>query len=81
MWVNKVKICAIVDTGAPINVISTFFAKRLGIAPDLDYCKEFGTAGTQSTTAQCVYSALPHCFNLLSVAAPAIVLYTRIMIF
>ena len=74
MWVNKVKIRAIVDTGAPINVISTRFAKRLGIAPDLDYRKEFGTAGTQSTTAQGAYSALPLRFGLLSVAAPAIVL-------
>ena len=74
MWVNKVKIRAIVDTGAPINIISTRFAKRLGIALDLDHCKEFGTAGTQSTTAQGAYSALPLCFGLLSVAAPAIVL-------
>ena len=74
MWVNKVKIRAIFWHWRPYNVISTHFAKRLGIAPDLDYHKEFGAAGTQSTTAQGVYSALPLCFGLLSVAAPAIVL-------
>lgn len=74
MWVNLIKIHAIVETSSPINVFSTRFAKRLDIAPNLEYCKEFGTAGPQSTTAQGVYSALPLHFGLLSVAAPAIVL-------
>ena len=74
MWVNKIKIRAIVDTGAPINVVSTKFAKRLGMAPDIAYQKEFGTAGLQPTTSQGVYSALPLRFGSLSVLAPAIVL-------
>ena len=50
IWV-KIKICAIINTSAPINMISTCFAKKLGIALDLDYCKEFGIAGIQSITA------------------------------
>ena len=51
VWVNKIKILEIVDTYAPINVISTLFAKMLGIATDFDCRKEFGTAGLQSTTS------------------------------
>ena len=74
MWVNKIKIQAKVDTGAPINVVSTKFAKRLGIAPDIAYQKEFGTAGLQPTTSQGAYSALSLKFGSLSVLAPAIVL-------
>ena len=74
MWVNKIKIRAIVDTGAPINVVSTKFAKQLGIAPDIAYQKEFGTAGLQPTTSQGAYSALPLRFGSLLVLAPAIVL-------
>lgn len=74
MWVNKIKIRAIVDTGAPINVINTQFAKKLGIASDIDYRKKFGTAGMQSTTAQSTYSALPLCFGAFLISASAIVL-------
>ena len=69
MWVNKIKIQAIVDTGAPINVVSTKFAKRLGIAPDIAYQKEFGTAGLQPTTSQGAYSALPLRIGSLLVSA------------
>ena len=71
---NRVKIRAIIDTGALINVISTHFAKKLGIAPDIDFHKEFGTAGSQSTVTQGAYSALPLCFGSLAVSAPDIVL-------
>ena len=74
VWVNKIKIWAIVDTSAFINVISTFFAIRLGVAPRIDYRKEFGTAGLQSITSQGMCSTLPLKFGSLSVSAPAIVL-------
>ena len=59
IWVNKVKIRAIVDIKAPINVILTCFTKKLGIDPDIDFCKEFGIAGLQFIFNQGFYSALP----------------------
>ena len=74
MWVNKIKVRTIVDTGAFINVVSTKSAKRLGIAPDIAYQKEFGTAGLQPTTSQGAYSTLSFRFGSLLVLAPAIVL-------
>ena len=74
IWVNKIKIQAIVDTGAPINVVSTKFDKILGIAPDIALQKEFGTAGLQPTVSQGAYSAPPLRFGSILVLAPAIVL-------
>ncbi|KAJ9065024.1 hypothetical protein DSO57_1024221 [Entomophthora muscae] len=71
---NKTKVQAIIDTGAPINIISTCLVKRLGLAPDIYHQKQYGTSGLTLTTAQGVYSALPFCFGSLAVLAPAIVL-------
>ena len=58
-------------------MVSTKFAKKLGIAPDIAYQKEFDNAGLQPTTSQGVYSALPLRFGSLLVLAPAIVLLNQ----
>lgn len=56
--VNKHRVCAIVDSGAPFNIVSTKLVKKLGIAPDVDYRVPFGTAGKD----QCIpLERIAHC--------------------
>ncbi|KAJ9085600.1 hypothetical protein DSO57_1012398 [Entomophthora muscae] len=52
IFVNKIKVQAIIDMGAPINIFSTRLVKRLGLAPDIDHWKQYGTVGLTVTTAQ-----------------------------
>ncbi|KAJ9057098.1 hypothetical protein DSO57_1025841 [Entomophthora muscae] len=74
IFVNKLKVQAIINTGAPINILSSKLVWCMGLAPDIDHKKQYGTAGLGCTTAQGAYSALPLRFGLLAVSAPAIVL-------
>ncbi|KAJ9077671.1 hypothetical protein DSO57_1014482 [Entomophthora muscae] len=52
IFVNKIKVQAIIDTGAPNNIFSTCLVKCLRLAPDIDHQKQYGTAGLTVTTAQ-----------------------------
>ncbi|KAJ9074605.1 DNA damage-inducible protein 1 [Entomophthora muscae] len=74
IFVNKLKVQAIIDTGAPINIVSSNIVQQMGLAPDIDHKKQYSTAELDCTTAQGVYSALPLRFGSLAVSAPAIVL-------
>ncbi|KAJ9055048.1 DNA damage-inducible protein 1 [Entomophthora muscae] len=74
IFVNKVKVQAIIDTGAPINIVSSKLVQQMGLAPNVDHKKLYGTAGLDCTTAQGAYSTLPLRFGSLAVSAPAIVL-------
>ena len=74
VFVNKVKVLAVIDTGAPVNVISTNLVKKIKLAPDLPYTEKYGTAGPISTNAVGAYSLLPMRFGKFVVSAPAIVL-------
>ncbi|KAJ9068500.1 hypothetical protein DSO57_1028094 [Entomophthora muscae] len=74
---HKLCVRAILDSGAPGNIVSTRLVKKLKLAPDLDYNKEFGTAGPDRTKALGAYSSLPLCFGKLVVTAPAIVLHNE----
>ncbi|KAJ9067770.1 hypothetical protein DSO57_1035868 [Entomophthora muscae] len=74
IFVNKLKVQAIINTGAPINIVSSKLVRQMGLAPDIDHKKQYGTAGLDCTTTQGAYSALPLRFGSLAVAAPAIVL-------
>ncbi|KAJ9084122.1 hypothetical protein DSO57_1027594 [Entomophthora muscae] len=74
IFVNKLKVQAIIDTGAPINIVSSKLVRQMGLAPDIDHKKQYGTAGLDCTAAQGVYSALPLRFGSLAVSALAIVL-------
>ncbi|KAJ9060245.1 hypothetical protein DSO57_1032908 [Entomophthora muscae] len=65
---------AIINTGASINIVSTCLGKHLGLAPDIDHRKQYGTAGLTVTTAKGAYIALSLRFGSLAVLAPAIVL-------
>ena len=74
MAVQKVKIKAILDTGSPVNVVSSKRMKKLKLAPDLAYTQSYGTAELSTTRAIGAYSALPLRFGNLLLAAPAVVL-------
>ncbi|KAJ9049082.1 hypothetical protein DSO57_1028271 [Entomophthora muscae] len=80
IFVNKIKVWAIVDTGAPVNIVSTCLVKRLGLAPEIDHQKQYGTARLTVTTTQGAYSALTLRFGSLAVSAPVIVLPNSTMI-
>ena len=73
IFVNNTAVCAIVDSGAPFNIVTTWLCKKLNILPDLDYAKEFGTDGQFSTTLQGAFSALLLWFGGIVVSAPAVV--------
>ena len=72
--VNNQSVRAIVDLGAPMNIISTKLVKRLGVPPDIEHKKEYGTAGPHNTTSQGAYLVLPLRFGSIAVTAPAVVL-------
>ncbi|KAJ9069240.1 DNA damage-inducible protein 1 [Entomophthora muscae] len=74
IFVNKIKVQAIIDTGALINIVSTRLIKCLGLATYINHRKQYGIAGLTVTTAQGAYSTLPLRFGSLAVLAPAIVL-------
>ncbi|KAJ9068132.1 hypothetical protein DSO57_1031795 [Entomophthora muscae] len=75
--VHKLWVRAILDSRAPGNILSTRLVKKLKLAPDLDYNKEFRTEGPERTKALGAYSSLPLCFGKLVVTAPAIVLHNE----
>ncbi|KAI0219504.1 hypothetical protein L0F63_007512 [Massospora cicadina] len=70
--VHKVRVMAILDTGSPVNVISSQLIKKIKLVPDLDYIKEFGTAGPNNTRALSAYSSLPIHVGKLILSAPAV---------
>ncbi|KAJ9082710.1 DNA damage-inducible protein 1 [Entomophthora muscae] len=74
IFVNKLKVQAIINTGAPTNIVSSKLVWQMGLAPDIDHKKLYGTAGLACTIAQGAYSALPFCFGSMAVSAPAKVL-------
>ncbi|KAJ9053707.1 DNA damage-inducible protein 1 [Entomophthora muscae] len=74
IFVNKLKVRAIIDTGAPINIVSSKLVRQMWLAPDIDHKKSYGTAGLDCTIAQGAYSVLLLRFGSLAVSAPAIVL-------
>ena len=74
IWVHKIKVRAIIDSGAPGNIISTKLVNQLKLLPDIDHSQSYGTAGLSTTTSLGAYSALLLRFGSIQVAAPAIVL-------
>ncbi|KAJ9053512.1 hypothetical protein DSO57_1023551 [Entomophthora muscae] len=75
--VHRLQVRAILDSGAPGNIVSTRLVKKLKLAPELDYNEEFGTEGPEKTKALGSYSSLLLCFGKLVVTAPAIVLRNK----
>ncbi|KAJ9077033.1 hypothetical protein DSO57_1020552 [Entomophthora muscae] len=74
IFVNKLNVQAIIDTGPPINIVSSKLVQKTGLAPDIYHNKKYITAGLDCTTSQGAYSALSLHFASLAVSVPAIVL-------
>ncbi|KAJ9080132.1 DNA damage-inducible protein 1 [Entomophthora muscae] len=68
------KIKAVLNTGLPVNIVSSKLMKKLKLAPNLNYHQSSGTASLSMTYTIGVYSALPMCFGKLLLAVPAVVL-------
>ncbi|KAJ9073733.1 hypothetical protein DSO57_1012954 [Entomophthora muscae] len=51
IFVNKLKVQAIINTGDPINIVSSKLVQQMGLAPDINHKKQSGTAGLDCTTA------------------------------
>ncbi|KAJ9068964.1 hypothetical protein DSO57_1023297 [Entomophthora muscae] len=66
-------IKALIDTGAPTNIISSRLARRLGFLPDISYTESFFTAGVESIKSNGAYSSVPLRFGELAVTYPAVV--------
>ena len=58
IWFNKVKVRAIIDSGAPINIVSTKLINCLKLLSDIYHAKTYGTAGLSSTT---LVGAITYC--------------------
>ncbi|KAJ9067212.1 hypothetical protein DSO57_1001849 [Entomophthora muscae] len=74
MMVRKVKVQAIIDSGAPGNIISLKLFKKIKLAPDLDYQEIIRTESPLTTKAMGTYLSLLLLYGKLIVTAPAIVL-------
>jgi len=79
MSIQNVNVKAILDTGSPVNVVSSKLIKKLKLAPDLSYTQSYGTAGMAQTQAIDAYPALPMRFGKLLIASPAFVLEKKAM--
>ncbi|KAJ9088633.1 hypothetical protein DSO57_1021113 [Entomophthora muscae] len=67
-------IRAVLDTGAPTNIISSRLVRRLRFLPDISYAESFFTAGVESIKSNGAYSSVPLRFGELVVTYPAVVL-------
>ncbi|KAJ9055283.1 hypothetical protein DSO57_1005389 [Entomophthora muscae] len=67
-------IRALLDTGAPTNIIYSQLVKRLGFLPDISYAEFFFTAGVESIKSNGAYSSVPLRFGELVVTYPAVLL-------
>ncbi|KAJ9066762.1 DNA damage-inducible protein 1 [Entomophthora muscae] len=67
-------IIAVLNTGAPNNIISSRLVKRLGFLTDILYAESFFTAGVESIKSNGAYSSVPLRFGELVVTYPAVVL-------
>ena len=74
LTVNGKCIIAILDTGAPKNIVLTKLMNAIKLAPDVNYQKKFGTAGPSSTESIGAYSTLSVKIGHIVVQTPAIIL-------
>ena len=64
---------AVIDTGAPLVILSSRFASKLRLQPDLEYSKFFGTAGQSKVQALGAYLSLPISIGNIHTTSPAII--------
>ncbi|KAJ9081983.1 hypothetical protein DSO57_1008940 [Entomophthora muscae] len=70
-------IRAVLDTGAPTNIISSRLVRRLGFLLVISYAESFFTAGVESIKYNGAYSSVPLRFGELVVTYPAV--YWRVI--
>ena len=75
--IQKVRNKATLETGSPVNVVSSKLMKKLKLAPDLAYTQSYGMAGLSTTRAIGAYFALPLRVGKFLLAAPAVVLENK----
>ncbi|KAJ9052371.1 hypothetical protein DSO57_1034955 [Entomophthora muscae] len=67
-------IRAVLDTGAPTNIISSRLVRRLGFLPDISCAESFFKAGVESIKSNDAYYSVPLRFGKLVATYPAVVL-------
>ncbi|KAJ9075520.1 hypothetical protein DSO57_1035316 [Entomophthora muscae] len=72
--VNKVKVRAIIDSRAPISIVSTCLVQKIGLAPYIAHRRVYGTVGLHTTTSEGAYSAISTKFGSIAVFLPAVIL-------
>ncbi|KAJ9061031.1 hypothetical protein DSO57_1024696 [Entomophthora muscae] len=72
--VNKVKVRAIIDSRAPISIVSTCLVQKIGLAPYIVHSRVYGTVGLHTTTSEGAYSAIQMQFGSIAVSLPAVIL-------
>ncbi|KAJ9072397.1 hypothetical protein DSO57_1027958 [Entomophthora muscae] len=55
---DKVKVRAIINSRAPINIVLTRLVQKLGLAPDIAHSRVYGTAGLHTINSKGAYSAI-----------------------
>ena len=71
------KVRAVLDSGAPLVILSSKFVKKIPFQPDVSYDKIFGTAGDIKVQALGAYSLVPLKLGSLVITTPAIVLQSE----
>lgn len=74
IFVNNIRVQAIIYSGAPVNIISSKFVKTMGLAPNIDHQQVYGMAGLNPCISIGAYSSLPMRFGSLVLSALAVVL-------
>ncbi|KAJ9080622.1 hypothetical protein DSO57_1023001 [Entomophthora muscae] len=64
--IQKVNIKAVLDTGSPVNAVSSKLVKKLKLAPNLNYHQLYGTAGLSMTCNIGTYYVLSIWFGKLT---------------
>lgn len=72
-----IPICAVLDSGALILILSSQFTCRLCFLPDVKCSRIFGTAGNNPARSKGTYSLVPLKFGDTVVTCPAIVLEAK----
>ena len=71
------KVRAVLDSGAPLVILSSKFVKKIPFKPDVSYDKIFGTAGNIKVQFLGVYYLVHLKFGSLVITTPAIVLQLK----
>lgn len=72
--VHKAKVIAILNTGSPVNVISSCISHKIKMTPNLNHSVVQGTTGLSIANSIGAHLGLPLCFGNLVLKTPAVAL-------